>query len=247
MPLREADILRSCLIRMVGISQAAPAPEVVPTRDGYDRWAEIYDAEDNPLIRLEERHLPGLLGLIPGQAVADIGCGTGRWALRLAGQGGRVTGLDFSEGMLEKARQKGAGLDLSFLHHDLTKPIPLPDRSFDLVLSCLAMEHLPSLDLPFSEMARICRPGGRVVVTAMHPAMMLLGAEARFTDPVTGRRTCPASARHEISDYVGAGLGAGLVLGGLAEFAIDEDLMQQSERAKKYLGWPLLLILSFVS
>jgi len=114
----------------------------------------VYDSEYYDLIRdLQVPLLSHAKDYLRG-----VGFFTSGW-LRLAGQGGRVTGLDFSEGMLEKARQKGAGLDLSFLHHDLTKPIPLPDRSFDLVLSCLAMEHLPSLDLPFSEMARICRPG----------------------------------------------------------------------------------------
>src|SRR5438105_172200 len=61
--------------------------EVVSTAAGYDRWAEIYDGEDNPLIWLEEKHIRPLLGDVHGLNVADIGCGTGRHALRLAAAG----------------------------------------------------------------------------------------------------------------------------------------------------------------
>ena len=56
---------------------AAADMEVVPTRAGYDRWAEFYDGEDNPLVLLENTHIGPLAGEVAGLAVADIGCGTG--------------------------------------------------------------------------------------------------------------------------------------------------------------------------
>jgi|ERR1035441_6854631 hypothetical protein len=52
--------------------------EIVPTQAGYDRWAEFYDGEDNPLVLLEEKHLAPLAGDVAGLAVADIGCGMTR-------------------------------------------------------------------------------------------------------------------------------------------------------------------------
>lgn len=67
----------------------------LPVRDGYDRWAEIYDDEDNPLILIEEPEVEALLGPVRGLRIADIGCGTGRHALRLAADGAIVTGVDF--------------------------------------------------------------------------------------------------------------------------------------------------------
>lgn len=51
-----------------------PQAETVPTQAGYDRWAEFYDDDDNPLVRLEESRFGALLGGVAGPAVADIGC-----------------------------------------------------------------------------------------------------------------------------------------------------------------------------
>src|SRR5262245_12914993 len=96
--------------------------EVLPTCAGYNRWAEVYDAEDNPLVLLEEEHIGPLLGLAAGESVADIGCGTGRHALRLAAAGARVTALDFAEGMLQRARAKPGAEAITFVGHDLTTP-----------------------------------------------------------------------------------------------------------------------------
>src|SRR5208283_2997867 len=99
--------------------------EVVPTRAGYDRWAEFYDGEDNPLVLLEERHIGPLVGDVAGLVVADIGCGTGRHALRWAAAGARVTAVDFSEAMLQRARAKPGAEALTFVRHDLAEPFPL--------------------------------------------------------------------------------------------------------------------------
>ena len=111
--------------------------EAVPTREGYDRWADIYDAEDNALIALEEPRVVELLGEVANLDIVDLGAGTGRHAVRLAAAGARVTAVEFSEGMVEKARAKPGADRVRFLHHDLSKPLPLSDKSFDRVLSCL--------------------------------------------------------------------------------------------------------------
>src|SRR5438105_3278933 len=126
--------------------------EILPARDGYDRWAEIYDEEDNPLLLLEEPCVTQLLGDVRGLRVADIGCGTGRHALRLAAEGALVTGVDFSEVMLERARRKPGAEAVRFVHHDLAQPFPLPSASFDRVLCCLVAEHIADLTGFFEEL-----------------------------------------------------------------------------------------------
>jgi len=220
--------------------------DVLPTREGYDRWAEVYDDEDNALIALEERLLPPLLGDVRGLSIADIGCGTGRHSLRLAEQGGHVTGVDFSNGMLDVARSRPGAEAVTFIEHDLGESLPLADASFDRVLCCLVAEHITDLPAFFLELKRIVRPDGFILISDMHPAMMLKGIQARFTDPKTGRDTRPQSAGNQISDYVTAVARAGLHFDHISEHAVDGALAKKSPRAAKYLGWPMLLLIRLV-
>src|SRR5262245_49167536 len=79
---------------------------VLGTREGYDRWSAIYDSDGNPLVALEEPEVSRWIGEPRGLKIADIGCGTGRHTLRLAAAGADLTAVDFSEGMLARARAK---------------------------------------------------------------------------------------------------------------------------------------------
>jgi malonyl-CoA O-methyltransferase len=145
--------------------------------------------------------------------------------------------------MLAKARAKPGAERVRFVQHDLHRPLPLSDAAFDRVVCGLVLEHIEDLALLFSEMRRICKPDGRVVVSAMHPAMMLRGVTARFVDPATGRETRPRSLPHQISDFVMAALGAGLRIEHLSEHAPDAALAAAFPRAEKYIGWPLLVMI----
>src|SRR6516225_8755420 len=102
------------------MDESAREPEVerLPAREGYDRWAAIYDDEDNPLIALEEPLVRGLLGDTRGLDVADLGCGTGRHAVPLAQAGARVTALDFADAMVARARGKPGWERVRFVAHD---------------------------------------------------------------------------------------------------------------------------------
>jgi len=224
--------------------EETPGPvDLLSTREGYDRWAEIYNGEGNPLIALEEPHVAHLMGDISGLAVADIGCGTGRHALKWAAAGAQVTALDFSEGMLSRARSKPGADQVRFVQHDLTHALPLPDGAFHRVASCLVLDHVADLDFFFRGLRRICRTDGAVICSVMHPAMMLRGVQARFTNPATGRETRPESHPNQICDYVMAAQRAGLRFDHLSEHAVDIELAERVPRAAKYLDWPLLLMM----
>ncbi len=220
-----------------------PTPLDLPTRAGYDLWAAFYDADANPLVALEGPWVDRVLGDVRGLAVADVGCGTGRHALRLAGAGAKVHALDFSPAMLERARQKAGAADVAFHVHDLAEPLPFADASFDRVVCGLVVDHIADLDGLFGELRRVCRPAGFVIVSTVHPAMMLLGVQARFRDPETGREVRPASQSHRLSDYVMAAARAGFRFDHLSEHAVDEELANRVERARRYLGWPMLFLM----
>jgi ubiquinone/menaquinone biosynthesis C-methylase UbiE len=221
-------------------------PVRVPAREGYDRWAEIYDTDGNPLIALEERHIGPLVGEVNGLLVADVGCGTGRHAVPLAAAGARVVALDFSPRMLEIARAKAGADRVEFRLHDVTTRLPLDDGAAGRVLCCLTLEHVADLAAVFRELARICAPAprGLIVVSAMHPAMLLRGVQARFHDPRTGARVQPASFPYQVSDYVTAARSAGLLIDHLGEHAVDADLAAAYPRGARYVGWPMLLLMS---
>jgi len=154
-----------------------------------------------------------------------------------------VTAVDFSEGMVAKARAKPGWGRVRFVAHDLTRPLPFADRAFDRVLSFLVLDHLADVATFFAECRRVCRGDGFVLVSSFHPAMMLRGIQARFTDPVTGREVRPASIANQLSDYVMGAVRSGLALEHVSEHAVDDALAARSPKAAKYLGWPLLLLM----
>ena len=218
-------------------------PEASSVREGYDRWATIYDREANPLIGLEEPVVREALGDVAGLRVLDLGCGTGRHAVWLAKAGAAVTGVDFSEGMLEEARRKPGAESVRFLAHDLCQPLPFEDGAFDRVVSGLVLEHLSELGPFFAEARRVLRREGRAVVSAMHPAMFLKGVQARFTDPETGEKVQPGSVAHTVGEFVMAAVRAGFALDGVDETAPDAAFARRYPRAEKYVDWPMLVVL----
>ncbi|PRQ05590.1 class I SAM-dependent methyltransferase [Enhygromyxa salina] len=222
-----------------------PLMPVVPVREGYDQWAPHYDEYDNAVIALEQPISTRLIGEVAGARVLDVGCGTGRHALRMVEQGAEVTGVDFSTGMLDVLRAKLRHPEaLTLIEHDISGGLPTPDQGFDLVLCCLVLEHLPRLDLMLAELARVCRPGGRVVIADFHPEMFRRGLHARFRPGANAEKLQIQGIDHTISDYVMATLGAGLTIVEIAEHLMDADTAARSPSASKYIGEPMLLTLA---
>jgi len=141
-------------------------------RGMFDRIAGVYDLMNSAMTaglhhqwreRAVDRAEVG-----PGSDALDICCGTGDLALALRrriGPDGRVVGSDFSEPMLELARRKSGeeGLPVEFGWADALE-LPYGDQSFDAVTVGFGARNLADLDRGLSEMARVLRPGGRVVI-----------------------------------------------------------------------------------
>ena len=141
-------------------------------RGMFDRIAGVYDLMNSAMTaglhhRWRERAVD-LAQVEPRSDALDVCCGTGDLALELRrriGPDGRVVGSDFSEPMLELAREKAgeAGLGVEFGWADALE-LPYGDAGFDAVTIGFGARNLSDLDRGLQEMARVLRPGGRVVI-----------------------------------------------------------------------------------
>lgn len=180
--------------------------------EGYRLWSQTYDAPLR-LFPVEEPAVRGLLAGLPPGRVLDAACGTGRHSLWLAAQGHAVVGVDVSPDMLARARAKlPAG---QFEHGELTA-LPLADASVDAALCALALVHVADMRPALAELARVVRPGGRVVISDVHPFLVALGWQAQFRTAAGGAGFVRLN-RHLPSDYVQAATAAGLAVRGMAE------------------------------
>jgi ubiquinone/menaquinone biosynthesis C-methylase UbiE len=119
------------------------APRIrVSHREGYDLWAESYDQTPNPLVALDARHTIEHLAPKAGETILDAGCGTGRNLQALMNVGSKTTGVDFSQGMIDVAKQKYP--DVAFFVSPLDT-LPEDLVGFDAVLCALVGEHLTDL------------------------------------------------------------------------------------------------------
>ena len=217
---------RSAIAELLGDPREAASRSLpaVGVHEGYAAWATTYDERRNPTIRAEEPVVRTLLQDRPAGDAVDVGTGTGRHATWLAERGHRVTGVDTSRAMLDVARSRAP--ELEWIEADL-RDLPLADESADLVVCGLTLSHLPTLD-GIAELARILRPGGRLVISNPHPlATEVLHARA-WTTTEDGIRVQVPEWAHGLGTYVERFVAAGLVLVALHEPAHDgEDPMLQ--------------------
>ena len=131
--------------------------------------------------------------------VLDAACGTGRHTIHAAGLGHDVTGVDASPWMLGQAAVKNP--DLSLVEGKIDA-LPFPTDEFDAAICALLFDHLPRIDHAIGELARVVRPGGRLLISNIHPTMALAGAHASFRD-ANGEPNFMRSYHHSVSSYLG--------------------------------------------
>jgi len=135
-------------------------PDAVRTM--FDRIAPVYDFMNRAMTAgLDQRWRAATAGAVvsPGDRVLDSCCGTGDLAVAAQGAGGRVTGLDFSERMLERARTKSD--EVEWVRGDALA-LPFADDSFDAATVGFGVRNLEDLEGGLRELRRVLRPGGRV-------------------------------------------------------------------------------------
>jgi demethylmenaquinone methyltransferase / 2-methoxy-6-polyprenyl-1,4-benzoquinol methylase len=128
----------------------------------FDRIAPVYDAMNRTMtagLDRRWRRITAQSVVRPGDVVLDACCGTGDLAIADVGAGGRVTGLDFSERMLERARRKAP--ELEWVNGDMLA-LPFADASFDAATVGFGVRNVDDLARGLAELRRILRVGGRL-------------------------------------------------------------------------------------
>ena len=193
-------------------------PEIDEVAAAYDSWAGVYDSTVNRTRDLDAVVLRRQSLALHGANVLEIGCGTGKNSVWLAESAASLIALDFSNGMLRKARERVATGRAHFVRHDVREPWPVEPTSIDVVVSNLVLEHVHELAPFFSEAARVLRSGGRLFTSELHPFRQLAGAQAQFVREGGQTSERVRAYLHDVSDYVNGGLAAGLTLVELGEW-----------------------------
>ncbi len=156
------------------MEEASGTLEEPQVRAMFDRIARVYDPL-NSLMTAGLHHrwrarAADLAELAPGARALDVACGTGDLSLELArrvGPGGEVVACDFSERMLELARVKAADAPTVRFEWANALELPYADDEFAAVTVGFGVRNFSDLERGLSELARVVRPGGRVVVLEM--------------------------------------------------------------------------------
>jgi len=160
-------------------------------RTMFDRIAPVYDAMNHAMTAGLDRRWRRLAAdavVAKGDRVLDACCGTGDLALAARSAGGNVTGLDFSDAMLERARRKSS--EIEWVEGDLLR-LPFANGSFDTATVGFGVRNVEDLDLALRELRRVVKPAGRLaileIVRPKGPLAVFYRAWFNGLVPVAGR------------------------------------------------------------
>lgn len=190
-------------------------------QNAYDLWSASYDADHNSTRDLDRDVMRQQLADRQYGKILEIGCGTGKNTGFLAEIGKSVTAVDFSPGMLAKAKAKITAPNVTFQEADVTKPWPMRAGTFDLITFNLILEHVEDLDFVMGQASHALTTNGHLFICELHPFKQYGGSRARFTynDEVT---FVPAFTHHT-SDFLRAAQNSDLKLQDLNEWWDEED------------------------
>lgn len=167
----------------------------------YDDWSTSYDSDPNLTRDLDQAVTRQTLLDFRFNLIVEIGCGTGKNTAFLLHLANAIQAIDFSEQMLQQAKQKLNSTKVSFLTADITKPWPCHDNTADLVVCNLVLEHIQNLAFIFAEAARVLVPGGHFFISELHPFRQYRGTKANFQ---RNQETIQIEAFvHHLSDFFG--------------------------------------------
>jgi ubiquinone/menaquinone biosynthesis C-methylase UbiE len=153
-----------------------PAPQQEKSDTSWDQVAGWYDklVGERGSDYHENVILPGALRLLApqrGEKILDIGCGQGVFSRELARAGAEVTGIDSSAGLIKAAQARGTGIN--YFVADAADLRRFPNESFDAASCIMALQNMEPLNKIASEMGRVLKPQGRLLLVMSHPCFRI--------------------------------------------------------------------------
>lgn len=194
---------------------------IMNIQKAYNDWSETYDTDRNLTRDLDQEVTREALANQRFTSILEIGCGTGKNTSFLAQLGESIYAVDFSQGMIEKARAKVQAENVRFSMLDITQRWNFEYPSFELIVCNLVLEHIRDLAFLFSEAARVLKDKGKFFINELHPLKQYEGKKARFH---MDEETIEVQAFvHHISDFFNAATTNGLRLVKLNEYWHEND------------------------
>ena len=176
------------------------------TRQARAMWADGHFARAGAEQVVVGELLARAVDVHPGERVLDVAAGSGNAALAAARRGGRVTATDFVPALLEVAARRAEveGLELDTQEAD-AQALPFADGSFDVVLSTFGVMFAPDQARAAAELLRVCRPGGRIGLTAWTPSSVTAATKLSSSAPDPHRRSPVCAPRTSGEPRAGSG------------------------------------------
>jgi ubiquinone/menaquinone biosynthesis C-methylase UbiE len=146
--------------------------------ESYRRWSKTWESDASAIVALESRWLSPWLTGLSGRIFLDLSCGVGRWLIHAQAQGAIVFGTDRCHEMLLEARKKTVLAGRLVLAD--TRSLPFREAYADFALCALSLGHITPMESAVTELARIVRPGGDLIVTDFHPGALDHGWRRTF-------------------------------------------------------------------
>lgn len=146
----------------------------------YNKWAAQYDINLNKTRDLDQKATENVLSKYQFEHVIELGCGTGKNTQWLIQKASNIICIDFSEEMLEKAKEKINSEKVKFRKGDILKSWKIENDFADLITCNLVLEHIQDLDCIFSQAYQKLKSKGVFFISELHPFKQYTGSKAKY-------------------------------------------------------------------
>jgi len=179
-------------------------------KKAYNVWASQYDTNENKTRDLDRKSTVETLSKYDFESVLELGCGTGKNTKWLLEKAKRIIGLDFSQEMLNKAKEKISDERVVFAKSDLNKNWEIDNEFADLITCSLTLEHIEKLDHIFNQVNLKLKKNGLFFISELHPFKQYSGSKARYKTE-NGTKELEVYTHH-ITEYINDAKRSGLEL-----------------------------------